>query len=149
MGNINEKITINAFVSIIFLCMPANLEPLSYPLLYQMTANMPLPCMMTKKIVIFPKGGQLVLWDIVNRKKIILSENANVFSAAFVPGSHDFMWQDDNDIVHIQDVNGKEKLQFRHITTFGHIIDASKKFYVSSDIGWHLFKRAWGKYRKN
>ena len=52
--------------------------------------------------------GQLVLWDIEKKEKTILARNANAFSAFFIPDSHEFMWQDNKNIVHIQNVEGKE-----------------------------------------
>ena len=52
--------------------------------------------------------GQLVLWDIEKKEKTILARNANAFSAFFIPDSHEFMWQDNKNIVHIQNVEVKE-----------------------------------------
>ena len=46
-----------------------------------------------------------------------------------------FMWQDTNNIVHIQNVNGQEVKQFPHFQTRGHIITTDKAFYLSAD-GW-------------
>ena len=46
--------------------------------------------------------GQLVLWDIEKKTKTVLSKNANAFSAMFIPDSHEFMWQDDKDIIYMQ-----------------------------------------------
>ncbi|MDG2940496.1 WD40 repeat domain-containing protein, partial [Bisgaard Taxon 10/6] len=77
---------------------------------------------------------QLVLWDIEKKEKKILAKNANVFSAAFVPDSHEFMWQDDKNVVHIQDVNGKEINSFPHFQVKTHIISADKTFYLSSNM---------------
>ena len=45
------------------------------------------------------------------------------------------MWQDTNNIVHIQNVNGQEVKQFPHFQTRGHIITMDKAFYLSAD-GW-------------
>ena len=58
--------------------------------------------------------GQLVLWDIEKKEKTILARNANAFSAFFIPDSHQFMWQDNKNIVHIQNVEGKEIENFPH-----------------------------------
>lgn len=77
--------------------------------------------------------GKLVLWDIEKKEKKVLAENANAFSAAFVPDSHEFIWQDDKNVMHIQDVNGKEIDSFPHFQVKTHIISADKTFYLSSN----------------
>ncbi len=68
------------------------------------------------------------------KEKKVLAKNANAFSAAFVPDSHEFMWQDDKNVVHIQDVNGKEVNSFPHFQVKTHIISADKTFYLSSNM---------------
>ncbi|MDG2961362.1 WD40 repeat domain-containing protein [Bisgaard Taxon 10/6] len=78
--------------------------------------------------------GKLVLWDIEKKEKKVLAKNANAFSAAFVPDSHEFMWQDEKNVVHIQDVNGKEINSFPHFQVKTHIISADKTFYLSSNM---------------
>jgi len=80
-------------------------------------------------------NGELVLWDISQKEKKLLAQNANTESAYFLPDSHEFMWQDTNNIVHIQNVNGQEVKQFPHFQTRGHIITTDKAFYLSAD-GW-------------
>ena len=78
--------------------------------------------------------GQLVLWDIERKEKTILARNANAFSASFIPDSHEFMWQDSKNIVHIQNVEGKEVTNFRHFQVKTHIMSADKQFYLSSNM---------------
>ena len=78
--------------------------------------------------------GQLVLWDVDRKEKTILARNANAFSAAFIPDSHEFMWQDSKNIVHIQNVEGKEVTNFRHFQVKTHIMSADKQFYLSSNM---------------
>lgn len=78
--------------------------------------------------------GQLVLWDIEKKEKTILSRNANAFSAFFIPDSHEFMWQDNKNLVHIQNVEGKEIESFPHFQVKTHIMSADKQFYLSSDM---------------
>ena len=78
--------------------------------------------------------GQLVLWDIEKKEKTILARNANAFSAFFIPDSHEFMWQDSKNIVHIQNVEGKEVTNFRHFQVKTHIMSADKQFYLSSNM---------------
>ena len=78
--------------------------------------------------------GQLVLWDIERKEKTILARNANAFSAFFIPNSHEFMWQDSKNIVHIQNIEGKEVTSFRHFQVKTHIMSADKQFYLSSNM---------------
>ena len=78
--------------------------------------------------------GQLVLWDIEKKEKTILARNANAFSAFFIPDSHEFMWQDNKNIVHIQNVEGKEIESFPHFQVKTHIMSADKQFYLSSNM---------------
>lgn len=85
-----------------------------------------------------PHSGTLILWDIENQTNQILAKNANVFSVAFVPDSHEFIWQDDEDIVHIQTVEGKKIKQFKNFTTYGQIIDKAKSLYLASDSDFHI-----------
>ena len=78
--------------------------------------------------------GQLVLWDIERKEKTILARNANAFSAFFIPNSHEFMWQDSKNIVHIQNIEGKEVTNFQHFQVKTHIMSADKQFYLSSNM---------------
>ena len=78
--------------------------------------------------------GQLVLWDVERKEKTILARNANAFSASFIPDSHEFMWQDNKNIVHIQNVEGKEIESFPHFQVKTHIMSADKQFYLSSNM---------------
>ena len=78
--------------------------------------------------------GQLVLWDIERKEKTILARNANAFSAFFIPNSHEFMWQNSKNIVHIQNIEGKEVTSFRHFQVKTHIMSADKQFYLSSNM---------------
>ena len=84
--------------------------------------------------------GQVVLWDIEKKQKTILSDNANSFSALFIPDSHEFMWQDQNDIVHVQNVEGQEIKSFKHPHVQNHRITADKSFYLSVDFWGRIYK---------
>ncbi|WP_018653012.1 WD40 repeat domain-containing protein, partial [Actinobacillus capsulatus] len=86
-----------------------------------------------RKFLFFLPEQQLVLWDIEKKEKKVLATNAEGFTTAFVPDSHEFMWQDDKNVVHIQDVNGKEVNSFPHFQVKTHIISADKTFYLSSN----------------
>ncbi|OOF64488.1 hypothetical protein [Rodentibacter pneumotropicus] len=83
---------------------------------------------------------ELVLWDIDKKEKKTIAKNVNPYSAYFIPDSHEFMWQDNNNVVHIQNVEGKEISQFPHFKTEGQIISADKSFYLSADEWGKLYK---------
>ncbi|OOF53539.1 hypothetical protein BKK56_11365 [Rodentibacter genomosp. 2] len=87
---------------------------------------------------------ELVLWDLTKKEKKLLAKNANPYSAYFIPDSHEFIWQDNNNIVHIQNVEGKEISQFPHFKTEGQIISSDKSFYLSAD-EWGKFYKGYGK----
>ena len=85
--------------------------------------------------------GQLVLWDIEKKTKTVLSKNANAFSAMFIPDSHEFMWQDDKDIIYMQNVDGQVIKSFQHpFILQNHRMTADKSFYLSADMWNHLYK---------
>ncbi|KNE84677.1 WD40 repeat domain-containing protein [Aggregatibacter aphrophilus] len=84
--------------------------------------------------------GQLVLWDIEKKTKTVLSKNANAFSAMFIPDSHEFMWQDDKDIIYMQNTDRQVIKSFQHpFTLQNHRITANKSFYLSADMYNHLY----------
>ncbi|WGE73868.1 WD40 repeat domain-containing protein [Actinobacillus equuli subsp. haemolyticus] len=85
-------------------------------------------------------GGELVLWNIPKREKKTLAKNANTYSAYFIPESHEFIWQDTGNIIHIQNVVGQEIKQFPHFKTEGHRITADKSFYLSANTSGKLYK---------
>ncbi|MBN6062939.1 WD40 repeat domain-containing protein, partial [Aggregatibacter actinomycetemcomitans] len=77
---------------------------------------------------------KLVLWDIDKREKEVIAENVNTDSAYFIPDSHDFMWQSkDDNVVHIQNVDGKELASFKHFKIARHIMSADRSFYASAN----------------
>ncbi|KYK90512.1 WD40 repeat domain-containing protein [Aggregatibacter actinomycetemcomitans] len=84
--------------------------------------------------------GQMVLWDVENKKKTVLSDNANSFSALFIPDSHQFMWQDQDDIMHVQNVEGAEIKRFKHPHVQNHRITADSTFYLSVDFWGRIYK---------
>ncbi|MFZ7344669.1 WD40 repeat domain-containing protein, partial [Avibacterium volantium] len=61
-------------------------------------------------------------------------------SAMFIPNSHEFMWQDEKDIIYTQNVEGKIITQFQHpFTVQNHRITADKTFYLSADYNNDLY----------
>lgn len=81
----------------------------------------------------------LVLWDIKNFKKNIISDQANIYSAYFLPGQDSFLWQNLQNVVYIQKIDGTIVQSFSHFATYGHILSPDLKKYVSSDKDWNIY----------
>ena len=62
-----------------------------------------------------------------------LSGEANLYSAYFVPDQNVFLWQDTDNTVTAQTVDGELRKQFRHFPTYGHVISSDFGTYLSSD----------------
>ncbi|TYA48540.1 WD40 repeat domain-containing protein [Aggregatibacter actinomycetemcomitans] len=86
-------------------------------------------------------GKKLVLWDLEKRTKEVIAERVNTNSPYFIPNSHDFMWQDKNNIVHIQNVEGKEITHFKHYKIERHLMSEDRKLYISADQTGEIYKR--------
>jgi len=82
---------------------------------------------------------RLVLWNLADRSSEVLSNNANIYSAYFVPGRDVFLWQDLEDVVRIQSVDGDTLKEFEHFPTYGHVISHDLDLYLSSDEEWNIF----------
>lgn len=85
-------------------------------------------------------GKKLVLWDLEKRTKEVIVERVNTNSPYFIPNSHDFMWQDKNNIVHIQNVEGKEITHFKHYKVERHLMSEDRKLYISADQTGEIYK---------
>ncbi|WP_244151918.1 hypothetical protein [Rodentibacter myodis] len=83
---------------------------------------------------------KLVLWNIDKKEKKVIAEDVNTDSAYFIPDSHDFMWQGLDNVVHIQNVNGKELESFKHFDLTRHIMSADRTFYASANQTGKIFK---------
>lgn len=89
------------------------------------------------------QDNRIVLWDLERQDKTLISDHANIYSAYFVRGTRLFLWQDLEEVVHIQGVDGKKVDSFHHFATYGHVLSADLKDYVSSNANWGLF-HGWG-----
>ena len=83
---------------------------------------------------------KLVLWDLDKREKKIIAEDVNTDTAYFIPDSHDFMWQGEDNMVHIQNIEGKELESFKHFEIARHIMSADRTFYASANQTGKIFK---------
>ncbi|AOF53216.1 hypothetical protein AC062_1123 [Pasteurellaceae bacterium NI1060] len=85
-------------------------------------------------------GKKLVLWDIEKRTKTVLAERVNTNSPYFIPNSHDFMWQDKHNVVHIQNVEGQEIAHFKHYKVERHLMSEDRALYISADQTGEIYK---------
>ncbi|MCQ9120151.1 hypothetical protein BKG95_09820 [Rodentibacter pneumotropicus] len=85
-------------------------------------------------------GKKLVLWDIEKQTKTVLAERVNTNSPYFIPNSHDFMWQDKNNVVHIQNVEGQEIAHFKHYKVERHLMSEDRTLYISADQTGEIYK---------
>ncbi len=85
--------------------------------------------------------GELILWDIKAHTKKIIASHANIYSAYFIKHTHSFMWQDINNVVHVQNIDGKTLLQFQnHFPVYGQVMSSNLKNYFASDQQWNLYQ---------
>ncbi|MDX5432755.1 MAG: WD40 domain-containing protein [Halomonas sp.] len=85
------------------------------------------------------EDSRLVLWDLEKRKREILSESANLYSAYFIEGSDAFLWQDLDDVVRVQRVDGEVIEAFEHFPTYGHVISSDMQDYLSANETWNIY----------
>ncbi|TBW51245.1 WD40 repeat domain-containing protein [Marinobacter halodurans] len=88
------------------------------------------------------RDNALVLWNLKTHEYRQLQDNANIYSAAFVPDSHQIMWQGLDNVVHVQNLDGSGVQQFQlPVATYGHLIDRDLGHYYYSDQDWGLYQR--------
>lgn len=85
------------------------------------------------------EDGALVLWNVEDKNREVHSDKANIYSAYFIEESDAFLWQDQNDVVYVQRVNGEVLEQFEHFPTYGHVMDSTFSDYLASDERWNIF----------
>ncbi|WGI26767.1 WD40 repeat domain-containing protein [Halomonas alkaliantarctica] len=85
------------------------------------------------------EDGALVLWDIEDQQKEQLADNANLYSAYFIPEGDVFLWQDQDDVVYVQRVNGDVVEEFEHFPTYGHVMSVDRQHYLSSNKTWNIY----------
>ena len=85
------------------------------------------------------RDNKLILWDLHQKQRDTLSDNANLYSAYFVTGQNAFLWQDTDNLVTVQSTDDKVLKQFQHFPTYGHIISNDLETYLSTDDQWNVF----------
>lgn len=85
------------------------------------------------------RSNELILWNLPEQDHLQVSEVANIYSAFFVDGQPNYLWQDLDNNVYLQSVNGDILEQFEHFPTYGHAYDHQNGHYWSVDENWNLF----------
>lgn len=85
------------------------------------------------------EDGALVLWNTETQQREKLADNANLYSAYFIPEGDVFLWQDQDDVVHVQRVDGEVVEEFKHFPTYGHVMSADRQHYLSSNKTWNIY----------
>ncbi|MGO2241327.1 MAG: WD40 repeat domain-containing protein [Halomonas sp.] len=85
------------------------------------------------------EDGALVLWNIEDKKREVLSNEANIYSAYFIEGGDAFLWQDQDDVVYVQRVDGEVLEEFEHFPTYGHVMSDDRQHYLSSNKTWNIY----------
>ncbi|WP_244264843.1 WD40 repeat domain-containing protein [Vreelandella boliviensis] len=85
------------------------------------------------------EDGALVLWNTETQQRDQLADNANLYSAYFIPEGDAFLWQDQDDVVHVQRVDGEVVEEFEHFSTYGHVMSADRQHYLSSNQTWNIY----------
>lgn len=86
-------------------------------------------------------GKQAVFWDLKKRTKKLISTNANIYSAYFDKNSGYHIWQDLDDVVHVQNDEHTEVNSFSSQPSYGGVYDAKTSSYTyanyAGDIIFH------------
>lgn len=86
-------------------------------------------------------SNYLTLWDIEKRSVVIISSDASLYSAYFIPNSNKYIWQEkSNNIVHIESVNGDNILSINPgFEVYGNFINNDLKNYFAFDRDMNLY----------
>lgn len=88
------------------------------------------------------RDQKLILWNLADQERAIISREANLYSAYFVKEQPVFVWQNLDNVVKAQSINGETKQQFQlDRPVYGHLMTKDLKTYYYSDIGWSIFRR--------
>lgn len=88
------------------------------------------------------QDNQLIMWDLRNQEHEAISRNANIYSAYFVQDKPVFLWQNLENKVIAQSVEGDVEESFQlPEPTYGHLITSDLSTYYFSDIGWGIHRR--------
>ncbi len=87
-----------------------------------------------KYVVSSHLNGEIILWNLSHHTHQLIATQANIYSAYFIKHSYWFMWQDQHNKVHVQDINGISIIQFQNkFPVYGQVMSNDLKRYFVSD----------------
>jgi WD40 repeat protein len=91
-----------------------------------------------------------ILWDVKNKKKLILSRDANLYSAYWIKNTTYFMWQNNDKAIYVLNAKTLKEENVFHPTflVFGQDIDSNLNYHVMSDQDWNLIYAGKDRYLK-
>ena len=132
------------FIILILLCTTASLkaEPNHSPVISMLSISSD-----GRYVISSHYNRRFVLWDLQTHTNKIVSNNANIYSANWIKHTPYFIWQDLKNVVHVDDIQGHEKLSFKNFPVYGQIISSDLKQYYASSPTWDIYK-GYGKNQK-
>jgi WD40 repeat protein len=95
------------------------------------------------------ESERAVLWNLQKHTSQLLDKKVHVFSAYFIPQTQDYLWQDQNKIIHIRNIENKNQEDFKiPYFVFGQAMTKDRKYYMLSSIGGGLFLRDKGRWEQ-
>lgn len=86
---------------------------------------------------------KLVLWNLKKEGRTVVSRDANIYSAYFIRSRPIFLWQDLDNNVRAQSVEGEVQVSFDlKEPTYGHLMTQDLDDYYYSNIGYGIFRRS-------
>lgn len=86
------------------------------------------------------ENNSIILWDLTKQKANRISSNANIYSAYFIKGGHNYLWQNLNNEVFVDSVNGVRLLSFMAEPSYSHVMTSDMKQYLMADDYFHVWK---------
>ena len=84
------------------------------------------------------QDNAIVLWDLEQQTHTTISRHGNIYSAYFVKGRDVFLWQDLDNVVHVQQVDGTTVEQFKNFPTYGHVMGRDLEQYAAASAEYHI-----------
>lgn len=87
--------------------------------------------------------NKLLLFNIKNHTKKLISNTANIYSAYFSKNANAFIWQNNkNNQVTVESINGQTLQIFNPgFPTYGEVITSNLQTYIASDVNFNLYIR--------
>lgn len=85
------------------------------------------------------RDNKLILWNLDKNDHQVVARDANIYSAYFIDGRHVYIWQDLDNTVHVEHVDGKALTEFDHFPAYGHVMGPELETYIASNEDWELY----------